>query len=462
MPSPTCYGCVLLFLEVSASIMALPLQAADPFAMGRVGELPPVKGPPRSPLYDSSGGGIPRTASREKRTFKDKLHDMIQEAESAELQAFRESQLQDKKTLSISALVEGRPMAFVDFFYLTHRDNIDAAPEQEQADTGEGGSGRDESIPQDSLGLLKAQLVRADMAQSAGDMPEVYNSFRNLAKYFTEIRRLRKAEFFYKRCLQIAQEIGWLEGEVEANLALGAVYEEVEDNASAVTCYERRLELTANNQMNGEVDFAYHSLVSVYLKQAEAQESAGNVENAIQYYHQCLEAALKASDFLAAAKVNYRLGMLHQQRNNWEQAMAYHRKFLDLSKQTNDKANEGVAYCAFAKCQQELGDLNGAVSSLETYLELARVQDPQGQAVACCNLGIIYFQQNKYEQSVTYFEKFFEIARTLNDRRMLDTARINLGISRGAVHMQEYFAVVSKDLTRLIVWKNGRVPFLEH
>ncbi len=48
--------------------------------------------------------------SREgKRTFKEKLHSLIQEAEAAEAQAYRESQLHDRKSLCINLLVEGRP-----------------------------------------------------------------------------------------------------------------------------------------------------------------------------------------------------------------------------------------------------------------------------------------------------------------------------------------------------------------
>lgn len=58
--------------------------------------------------------------SQEKRTFKEKLHDAILQAEEAEQQALREAQSQDKKSLAISMLVEGRPQAFVDFFALTH------------------------------------------------------------------------------------------------------------------------------------------------------------------------------------------------------------------------------------------------------------------------------------------------------------------------------------------------------
>lgn len=39
-------------------------------------------------------------------------------------------------------------------------------------------------------------------------------------------------------------------------------------------------------------------------------------------------------------------------------------------------------------------------------------------------------------QAVTYFERFFEIARSLPDRRVVEVARVNLGMARGALRMQ--------------------------
>ena len=63
---------------------------------------------------------------------------------------------------------------------------------------------------------------------------------------------------------------------------------------------------------------------------------------------------------------------------------------------------------------------------------------------------------------MSYFEKFFETARTLNDRKMLDTARVNLGVARGALRMGAWMGVVANNLPKLIAWKGSRVPFTDH
>lgn len=164
------------------------------------------------------------------------------QAEEAELQALREAQLQDKKSLAISMLIDGRPQAFVDFFKLTHSSDV------LQSELGNG-MNTGEELPQEALLLLKAQLVQADAARRVGNVEEVYGAYKHLAKYFAQLGRLKTAEYFFRQCLIISKEANWLPGELEANLALGVVYEELKDTQSAISCHERRLELASEHEL---------------------------------------------------------------------------------------------------------------------------------------------------------------------------------------------------------------------
>eukprot|EP00983_Pelagomonas_calceolata_P002789 92559-Pelagomonas_calceolata.AAC.1 len=89
--------------------------------------------------------------------------------------------------------------------------------------------------------------VRANAALDDGNVQEVCEAYKQLAKYFAQMGRLRTAEFFFQKCLHLSKEAGWFPGELEANLALGIVYEELGDVAIAVACHERRLELAAES-----------------------------------------------------------------------------------------------------------------------------------------------------------------------------------------------------------------------
>ena len=78
---------------------------------------------------------------------------------------------------------------------------------------------------------------------------------------------------------------------------------------------------------------------------------------------------------------------------------------------------------------------------------------------ACAALGAIFSAQGNHERAVSYFEKTFEVARSVGDRKLVDSARINLGMARGNMGMSNYMDVVNGDLPALLKWKTRRVTF---
>lgn len=430
-------------------------------------ELPPVKGAapraasPSSTLHASQqqpGGGYSPNSTLEKRTFKDKLQQMILQAEMEQLQQTKEERALDKHTLAVSILVEGNPNAFVEFFNETHKP--EPAPAATDDGSGQPGPAPESAeLPLSSLMLMKEQLMRAEEAELAEDLESIYDSYRVLAHHFREMALFSYSIHYYTKCLELARAHGWAAGELEASTALGEAFEETEDAGAAVSSYERQLELATSSGNPEEEDRAYSNLVPVYMRQAETHEAAGESSAAAAAFHKCLGAAARAGDVAAQAKVHYRLGVLRQSEGGWDEALGHHRRFAELSAQVGDTIAEGLAYCAQAECHQATGGLDEAVSCLETYLELSKVADPQGQAVACNSLGILYYSQGKGEYAVMYFEKFHEIARSLANRKMQDTARINLGICRATLRLDKYVDVAAGSLPKLLQWKNARQPF---
>ncbi|GMH41675.1 hypothetical protein BSKO_09585 [Bryopsis sp. KO-2023] len=373
-----------------------------------------------------------------------------------------EAKLQDKDELGISLLVKGQPQAFIDFFSLTHDTNTSAikpASHEHPEETPPGNAAC--QVDSESLPVLSRQLIRAEGGKQRGDHRTIHDAYHNLGHHFQQVGNLSKALLFYRRSLQSARTGGYEQGEMSANLALGLVYQHMGDLEEAACCHERFLELSGDQDVQTDSNAAFTSLVQVYTKKAEEEEKQGHTEAAIDYLKRCMDFVEQVEDTVAMGHINHRLGVLHQQRGEYQKALHFHSNHLNMSRQIRDQGAEGQAYCGMAECYEALNDMPKAILSLETYLDISRMQDPEGQARACCNLGIIYYNQGKFEQSVTYFEKFFEVARTLGNQQVLDIARINLGVARGAARMNEYMLVVQDDLPALLHWKNNRMPFWE-
>ena len=97
---------------------------------------------------------------------------------------------------------------------------------------------------------------------------------------------------------------------------------------------------------------------------------------------------------------------------------------------------------------------------MQRYLQLAQSSGKlTAQAEACCSLGVLYNQQNDYASAVQYLERFFELARSVGDKALLDKARTYLGVARGNAVLPAYMHVVTHDLDALLRWKNRRLPF---
>ena len=83
----------------------------------------------------------------------------------------------------------------------------------------------------------------------------------------------------------------------------------------------------------------------------------------------------------------------------------------------------------------------------------------------CCNLGVIHNSAKvNLRNAVHFFERNFEISRSIvasgkGTRKLVDNARVNLGMSRGNAQIGTYMNVISYDLSGLLLWKNRRLEF---
>ena len=55
------------------------------------------------------------------------------------------------------------------------------------------------------------------------------------------------------------------------------------------------------------------------------------------------------------------------------------------------------------------------------------------QTKATCKIGMLYYRNGDFVSAEKYFTSYFEMARELEDVKILDSARVNLGIVRTAI-----------------------------
>jgi len=81
----------------------------------------------------------------------------------------------------------------------------------------------------------------------------------------------------------------------------------------------------------------------------------------------------------------------------------------------------------------------------------------ESKAEACLKLGLLEFQNGNLQSSVNYFEReFFEKAKELKQRKLIDIGRVNTGIVKGLNSLDLYKDIIKNNFPAFLSWKFKR------
>jgi len=366
----------------------------------------------------------------------------------------------EKDDICMEILMEGFVQSYVDFFYLTHRPDPVPDPTRE-------GVEREINVPLNEMFFIRDNLQSAERARRQGETRIVYESYNKLAQYFQEVNDCRTGIYFYEKCLEIARLTSDKHGEMGANHCLGLAHQSINDSKSAIMYHEKHLEIAQSLDDPGELNRANKELIKVYRRCAEEYETLNDYREAVSFHHKCLEASRATDDRISEGLAGYRIGRAYVLLNEPDRSIQHLNEYLSICKDpsVNDLEGQGAACSALAAAYQSLGSMDSAVQHLEQFLDIATKTDNLiAQGEACCNLGVIYNRRGEFAKAMQLFEKNFEIARSTvssgqGDRKLVDVARVNLGMARGNAQMSAFVNVINFDIQNLLRWKNRRVKF---
>jgi tetratricopeptide (TPR) repeat protein len=142
-----------------------------------------------------------------------------------------------------------------------------------------------------------------------------------------------------------------------------------------------------------------------------------------------LDAARRVGDRRAEAAALGSLGIIHNDQNRLDQAVAYFEQGLAIYRELGDHHGKGMALDSLAFIHLKQFHLGEAVICGVESLAISReLGDRPGQAQALNNLGVIYREQDHLARAVAYFDQSLAIRRELGDRHGEGQTLNNLGI----------------------------------
>ena len=124
------------------------------------------------------------------------------------------------------------------------------------------------------------------------------------------------------------------------------------------------------------------------------------------------------------------------------------------------------AHRQLAETHSKNGNVQAAIQHLESLLNIANQErNKPAQADAFLKLGLLYYQEKIIKKSVECLQKHFLLARgpeednqneTQKSQKLIDKARVNLGIAEANTMIENYKYLVLNDLNGLLDWKIRR------
>merc|ERR1712224_771875 len=120
---------------------------------------------------------------------------------------------------------------------------------------------------------------------------------------------------------------------------MGSAYQSMKDYLKAADFQEQHLALAKKHantpQDETQLELAYNQLKVTYTAYGELMEAEGNVDSAIEYHRKCLQASEQTVDKAAEASAHYRLGralVLSDANDHIDQGRIHLMKSLELCK----------------------------------------------------------------------------------------------------------------------------------
>lgn len=337
-----------------------------------------------------------------------------------------------KQSCSLDMLATGHPKAFVEFFELTHGAED---PEMSKLDI------NDMPMPpaekhakiEATLDPLRAAFIDSELATRASNWDRLFNARLQMAKVLEISGELNKAIYCYAKCHTVVEKFSKRNNHLcEIQHNLGKVYERLADIPKATSCYEDYFKLATGGKSSADIVNAASNLLNMYNKYAEKIRAEKPVE-CIEFLEKASTMAVTCGNQKALGEAKYKIGLLYERLKQYDKALEYQSEYLKICSGTNDVKGKSKAYEALATSHEALDDNRTATAHMEKSLEFAESTNPDTEARASCKLGMLYSRHKQSDQAVEQFEKFYKMACELKNIRLIDHAKFNLGVARGAL-----------------------------
>jgi tetratricopeptide (TPR) repeat protein len=262
-----------------------------------------------------------------------------------------------------------------------------------------------------------------DIAKEIGDIQGESISLNNLGNAYYFLGQYQRAIAFHQQSLDIFREIGDVQGESISLNNLGNAYYSLGQYERAIAFYQQSLDIKKDiGDIQGE-SISLNGLGNGYY-------SLGQYERAIAFHQQSLDIFKEIGDIQGESYSLGNLGNAYRSLGQYERAIAFYQQSLDIAKEIGDIQGESNSLIGLGNAYYSLGQYERAIAFYQQSLDIAKeIGDIQGESISLGNLGNAYNYLGQYERAIAFYQQSLDIAKEIGAIRGEASSWFNLGIA---------------------------------
>ena len=228
-----------------------------------------------------------------------------------------------------------------------------------------------------------------------------YFNWENLVAYET-----------FLKCEELALNINDPQKVAESTKNVGRILHRMGKYEEAKKKYLKALEILNEHRLISEKPRYLNHLASVY-------QFTNDFDKQSEYLRDALKISGEIGDKYTTAKVYVSLGVYNEIFGRYEKALIYMEKALDYFKTHKNNYELSMSYNLISSVKTKLRDFSGALDYVEKAYSVAKNNnDIHSTAFSLRNFIRIYYNQEKYEDCLVYFDELLKIKDKLENKQM--------------------------------------------
>lgn len=268
---------------------------------------------------------------------------------------------------------------------------------------------------------LKYTLESSQLSDSLGYQKGMANSLKLTGRYFREKFEYNLSLDYYKRSLNVYQNIGDKRGICFCRSDMAYVYFQMGNYPKAIEFFydSRNIALEFNDKRH--VIECLQMMGVIYQMQGNYPKSTEDLQNAL-----LIAEEINDRNFIADIYTN--LGIVYMKQNNNLLAIDSYQKAQTIYEEQKSNKKLGSLYNNLGKIYEDENDL---LKAADLYSKALKIEEQEGnkfgKMLSMNNFGSLYKKQNKFPDALNYYEQSLILSKETGSKNIMSEIYLKMG-----------------------------------